>query len=115
MYGRKPKAEKVKCWPELVYIRILLSPTPSGRLQIHLRQSLERILIRVQQRLDPRPLRHERLVLMQQLGEQFWSIQRRNQPILDVPRSVVHEQMHDCLRYQVFDRLPDDAEIRRDE
>ena len=48
---------------------------------------------------------------MQQLGEQLGLIQRRNQPILNVLRSVVHEQVHDRLRYQVLNHLPDDAEI----
>ena len=85
------------------------------RLQIHLRQRFERIFIRIQERLHARPLRNDRLVLIQQALEHIGFIQSCHQPILDLSRRMVDEEVHDSFGDEVLDGLPHDAEVRRDE
>ena len=87
----------------------------SCRLEVHIRQRLERLPICIQQRFDPRAFRNERLVLVQQVSKQLWPVQRRDEPVLDVLRSVIDQKVHDGFGYQVLDCLADDPKVGGDE
>lgn len=74
--------------PAIASPRHRLLPTPPSPvhlrpLQADLTQDLERLLVRIQQTLDPRTLRHECLVLKQQLGKQVRLVQGRDEALLD--------------------------------
>jgi hypothetical protein len=87
----------------------------SCRREADLRERLERVPIRVEEGFDARALRHERNVLVEELGEQRWFVERAHEAVLHLLRAMVHEQMHDRLWHQVLDTLPHDREIRYDQ
>jgi hypothetical protein len=81
------------------------------RLEAHLREDLERLFVCVQQRLDPRPLRHQRLVLEQQVFKQVGLVQRRDEPLLDgLAREVdLHTASTFCVDNGQRPHSPEDA------
>lgn len=55
--------------------------------------SLEGLLVRIEQGLDARPLGDERVVLGEQVGKQIGLVQARDEPRLDVFAREVDEQL----------------------
>lgn len=76
---------------------------------------LESLLVRIQQRLDPGPLCHQRLILIQQLREPLRLVQTRHQPLLNDVAREIDKKVHDRFGYEVLDRLPYDAKVGGDE
>ena len=90
-------------------------PLDLERLDTDLTQRLERLAIRIKQRLDPLPLCDERLVLVQQPVKQLGLVQARHEPVLHVLTRVIDEEVHDGLGDEVLNALSDNAKVRRDQ
>ena len=86
-----------------------------GRRQADLRERLERVPVRLQERLYASALRDERSVLVEQFCEQSGLVKRAHEAVLDLLRAVVDEEVHDRLGHEVLDALTDDREVRYDQ